>query len=125
MRFRDIREFISFLESKGELLRIKTSVSSELEITEITDRVVKQGGPALLFENVEGYDMPVLINAYGSVQRMAWALGVDRLDDLGSRVRKLLGMVQGPPPGILDKVRTLIDLIKMAGYQPKLVRNAP
>ena len=125
MRFRDIREFISFLESKGELLRIKTSVSSELEITEITDRVVKQGGPALLFENVEGYDMPVLINAYGSVQRMAWALGVDRLDDLGSRVRKLLGMVQGPPPGILDKVRTLIDIIKMAGYQPKLVRNAP
>ena len=125
MKFKDIREFIAFLESKGELLRIRTPVSRDLEITEITDRVVKRGGPALLFENVEGYDMPVLINAYGSAQRTAWALGVERLDDLGDRVRKLLGMVQGPPTGLLDKVRTLIDLIKMAGFQPKVVRNAP
>ena len=71
MKFKDVREFIAFLEGKGELLRIKTPVSCELEITEITDRVVKREGPALLFENVEGYDMPVLINAYGSAQRTA------------------------------------------------------
>ena len=79
MKFKDIREFIAFLESKGELVRIKTPVSRDLEITEITDRVVKRGGPALLFEKVEGYDIPVLINAYGSAQRTAWALGVERL----------------------------------------------
>ena len=125
MKFKDMREFIAFLEGKGELLRVRTPVSRDLEITEITDRVVKQGGPALLFENVEGYDMPVLINAYGSAQRTAWALGVERLDDLGDRIRKLLGLVQGPPPGLMGKMRTLVDLVKMAGYQPKLVRAAP
>ncbi|MDA0988800.1 MAG: menaquinone biosynthesis decarboxylase [Chloroflexi bacterium] len=125
MKFKDMREFIAFLEGKGELLRIKTAVSSELEITEIADRVVKRGGPALLFENVEGYDMPVLINVYGSAQRTAWALGVESLDELGDRIRKLLGMVQGPPPGLVGKLRTLVDLVKMAGYQPKLVRSAP
>jgi 4-hydroxy-3-polyprenylbenzoate decarboxylase len=125
MKFKDIREFIAFLESKGELVRIKTPTSCALEITEITDRVVKLGGPALLFEKVEGYDMPVLINTYGTAQRTAWALGVERLDDLGDRVRKLLGMVQGPPTGLLGKARSLMDLVKMAGYQPKLVHNAP
>jgi 4-hydroxy-3-polyprenylbenzoate decarboxylase len=125
VKFKDVREFITFLEGKGELLRIKTPVSSELEITEIADRVVKRGGPALLFENVDGYDMPVLINAYGSAQRTAWALGVETLDELGDRIRKLLGMVQGPPPSLVGKLRTLVDLVKMAGYQPKLVRSAP
>lgn len=125
MRFIDIREFIEFLESKGELVRIKTPVSNDLEITEITDRVVKAGGPALLFENVIGYDMPVLINIYGSSQRTAWALGGDQIDHLGNRIRKMLDIRQGPPPGFLNKVRTLIQLIKMAGYKPKLVRNAP
>ena len=75
MRFKDIREFIDFLESRNELRRIKAPVSCELEISEITDRVTKAGGPALLFENVEGYDVPVLINIFGTAQRMAWALG--------------------------------------------------
>jgi len=73
VKFKDVREFITFLEGKGELLRIKTLVSSDLEITEIVDRVVKRGGPALLFENVEGYDMPVLVNIYGSSS--AYCLG--------------------------------------------------
>ncbi|MBF8266690.1 MAG: UbiD family decarboxylase [Dehalococcoidia bacterium] len=125
MKFKDIREFIAFLESKGELVRIKTPVSCELEITEITDRVVKRGGPALLFENVEGYHMPVLINTYGSARRTAWALGVERLDDLGDRVRRLLGMVQGPPQGLADKARALMELVKMSAYQPRAVHNAP
>ena len=88
MKFKDIREFIDFLEERGELVRIKTPVSRDLEITEINDRVVKSGGPALLFENVDGHDIPVLINTYGSEQRMAWGLGVERLDDLGDRVTK-------------------------------------
>ena len=125
MRFKDIREFITFLDGKGELRRIGVPVSCELEITEIADRMSKRGGPALLFENVEGYDIPVLINTYGSAQRTAWALGVERLDDLGERVRKVLGLMQGPPEGMMDKVRTLGELVKMARYQPKSVRNAP
>ena len=65
MAFQDLREFTAFLEKKGQLQRIKTPVKCELEITEITDRVSKAGGPALLFENVTGYDIPVLINTFG------------------------------------------------------------
>ena len=125
MHFKDLREFISFLESKGELRRIKNPVSCELEITEITDRVIKSGGPALLFENVVGYDMPLLINIYGTHQRMAWALGVEHIDELTQRVRKLLGLVQGPPSGLIPKMRTLGDLVGMARTQPKTVRRAP
>ena len=99
MKFKDLREFISFLEEKGELCRVKTPVSGELEITEIADRSVKAGGPALLFENVDGYPQPVLINLFASEQRMAWALGVERLDDLTQRIQGLLELMQGPPPG--------------------------
>ncbi|NLF78605.1 MAG: menaquinone biosynthesis decarboxylase, partial [Chloroflexi bacterium] len=80
MAYADLRAFITRLETEGELVRITAPVSPHLEITEITDRVSK--GPAaqnkaLLFENVEGSTMPVLINAYGSARRMALALGVD------------------------------------------------
>ena len=71
MAFKDLRELINFLDEKGQLRRIKTSVNCELEIAEIVDRTVKSGGPALLFENVEGYDAPVFINVFGTHQRMA------------------------------------------------------
>ena len=125
MKYKDLRDFVRFLESKGELKRINTPVSSELEIAEVCDRVVKRGGPALLFENVEGYDIPVLINMYGTEQRMAWALGVQKLDDLVDRVQHLLGLMQGPPQGIKEKVRTLWQLKEMASYQPKLVKSGP
>ncbi len=97
MKFTDLRDFVAFLERKGELRRIKTPVDSELEITEIADRVVKSGGPALMFENVTGYDMPVLINMFGTGQRMAWGLGVDNLDDLVERVEGVLQLMHGPP----------------------------
>ncbi len=125
MKYKDIREFISFLESKGELKRIKTPVSCELEISEICDRVVKRGGPALLFENVEGYEIPVLINMYGTEQRMAWALGVEKIDDLVDRVQALLGLMRGPPEGVMEKLRTLWQLKQMASFQPKMVSSAP
>ena len=125
MNFKDVGEFMAFLEARGELIRITTPVSSYLEITEVADRVVKQGGPALLFENIEGHSVPIVINLYGSAERASWALGVEHLDELGDRIRKLLGMAQGPPEGIMDKLRTLVDIVKMAGYQPKMVRNAP
>lgn len=125
MKFKDLREFITFLESKGEIRRIQTQVSCELEITEIADRVIKQGGPALLFEKVSGYDMPVLINMYGTEQRMAWGLGVERLDDLVERVEGLLQLRHGPPPGLMNKLRTLGQLVNMGSFQPKTVINAP
>ena len=125
MQYKDLRDFIRFLEGKGELTRIKTPVSCELEIAEVCDRVVKRGGPALLFENVEGYDVPVLINMFGTEKRMAWALGVERLDDLVDRVHGLLGLMQGPPQGIMEKMRTLWQLREMASFQPKVVRNGP
>jgi 4-hydroxy-3-polyprenylbenzoate decarboxylase len=125
MSFKDLREFISFLEDKGELRRIRTPVNAELEITELADRTVKAGGPALLFENVVGYDMPLVINLFGSHQRMAWALGVEHLDELTQQVRKLLSMVQGPPSGILNKARALGDLVRIVRTQPKTVSRAP
>ena len=125
MKYKDLRDFISFLESRGELKRIKAPVSCELEIAEVCDRVVKRGGPALLFENVDGYDMPVLINMFGTERRMAWALGVESLDDLVEQVHRLLGLMQGPPQGIMEKMRTLGQLVRMASFQPKTVRSAP
>ena len=125
MKFKDLREFIIFLEGKGQLHRIKTPVTWDLEITEVCDRTVKQRGPALLFENVEGSDTPVLINVYGTEQRMAWSLGVEKLSDLVDRVHQLLGLMQGPPQGIMEKMRTLGQLMKMASFQPKMVKNAP
>jgi 4-hydroxy-3-polyprenylbenzoate decarboxylase len=125
MRFKDLREFITFLEKKGDLKRIKTPVSRDLEITEIADRTISSGGPALLFENVEGYDTPVLINLFGTHQRMAWALGVDDVEEVANRVRDILGIAKGPPAGLIDKVRAAGKLLGMARSQPRIVRNAP
>ncbi|MCE2463759.1 MAG: menaquinone biosynthesis decarboxylase [Dehalococcoidia bacterium] len=125
MKYKDLRDFIGLLEGRGELKRITAPVSCELEIAEICDRVVKKGGPALLFENVEGYDIPVLINMFGTERRMAWALGVESLDDLVEQVQRLLGLMQGPPEGIMEKMRTLGQLVRMASFQPKTVGRAP
>src|SRR5438132_269767 len=87
--FRDLRELVARLEQTGRLRRVSVPVSRDLEITEITDRVSK--GPAdrnlaLLFERVEGFDMPVLVNTFGAADRLAMALGVGHLDELGERV---------------------------------------
>ena len=125
MKYKDLSEFVAFLEGKGELKRIQTPVTWDLEIAEIADRVVKRGGPALLFEKVEGYDIPVLINMYGTEQRMAWALGVERLEELVDRLEQLLEMGREPPKRITDKVRALGQLAKLASYQPKTVGRAP
>ena len=86
---------------------------------------LKPAAPALLFEDVAGYDMPVLINIFGSARRMGWALGVDELDQLGDRFRELLGLVQGPPEGILNKLRTLGQIIQLGSFSPRTVRRAP
>ncbi len=126
MAWRDLREFVDHLERRGRLHRVRAPVSRDLEIAEITDRVSK--GPAernvaLLFERVEGADMPVLINAFGSAERMAWALGVERLDELGERVAKLLDLrMPGTFSERLSKLGTLFDLVKAA---PRRVQSAP
>ncbi len=126
MAFDDLRDFIAHLESKGQLRRITAPVSRDLEITEITDRVVK--GPAeknvaLLFERVEGFDIPVLMNSFGSAQRMAWALGAEELDEVGARVGKLLDLKM--PGSFFDKLKKLGDLFDLAKAGPKTVRSAP
>ena len=95
MSFTDLRDLVAHLEACGRLRRITALVSRDLEITEITDRVSKSPGDrnlALLFERVEGFDMPVLVNVFGSHDRMATALGVIQLDELGERVAKLLDL---------------------------------
>src|SRR5262245_54362267 len=126
MAFNDLREFIAHLEKHGQLRRVTAPVSRDLEITEITDRVSKglaERHVALLFENVQGLTTPVLINAFGSAERMAAALGVERLNDLSSRVEKLLDLRM--PGSLMDKLRRLGDLFDLAKAGPKRVRSAP
>ena len=125
MNFLNLRDFISFLEDKGELRRITAPTDPHLEITEIADRVIKSGGPALLFENPQGYDTPVLINIFGSDRRMAWALGVESLDEVAERVQGILNLVQGPPEGLAGKLRTLGQLVSLASFRPRTVTNPP
>ena len=86
----DLRDFLLRLDSAEQLKRIKAEVDPHLEVSEIVQRVVRGGGPALLFENVRGSRMPLAINLFGSEQRMAMALGVERLDDIGDRIAGLL-----------------------------------
>ena len=125
MNFQNLRDFMDFLEERGQLRRIAAPVNPELEITEIAHRMVQQGGPALLFENVVGSDLPVLINIFCSDQRMAWALGVEKLDDLVARIEGMLQLTQGPPPGLLNKLRVLGQLVQFGSFQPRTVGRAP
>lgn len=123
MAFRDLRAFIRALEEQRQLCRIKAPVSAELEITEIADRQVKRGGPALLFEQVQGHSMPLLINAFASSERMSCALGVDNLEQAAARIKHLVTLV--PPSGILGKLRALGDLREVASAAPKVVDHGP
>lgn len=127
MAFKDLREFIAELEKRGLLKRIKTEVDCELEITEITDRVSKMSGEknvALLFENVKGYNMPVLMNAFGSMERMAIAFGVEKVDDVADEIRQMLRLPYISLQNKLD-VLTILPMIKRAINFPKYVKNAP
>src|SRR5215468_12348377 len=94
---RDLREWIARLEREGDLVRVDAEVDPDLEITEINDRTVKAGGPALLFERVKGSEHPLLINQFGTERRMAMAFGVERLDDVAQRLADVLEMQ--PPQG--------------------------
>src|SRR6266487_4501875 len=119
---RDLRGWIALLEREGELVRVGAEVDPDLEITEIVDRTVKAGGPALLFENPKSRH-PLLINQFGTERRMCLALGVERLDDIAQRVENVLEMQ--PPEGLVDKVRGLRKLKSLADSMPKSVSRGP
>ena len=118
MGYRDQAHFIKTLEDAGELVRIKEYVNPHLEITEITDRISKQYGPALLFENT-GYDFPVLINSMGTEKRMAMALGVEKLDDLAHQIEGLFKTFTSPKNSFIDKLKVLPQLGEVASWMPK------
>ncbi|MEN6412431.1 MAG: menaquinone biosynthesis decarboxylase [Veillonellales bacterium] len=127
MAFTDLREFINGLEERGWLKRIQQSVDCQLEITEITDRVSKMSGDknvALLFENVKGYDVPVLINAFGSMERMAFALGVEKIDDIAREIGSILRLPYISLQNKLELVK-IIPTAKRAIHFPKYVKSGP
>ena len=122
MAYKSLTQFIDTLEKADELIRIKEFVNPELEITEITDRVSKipGGGKALLFENT-GTDFPILINAYGSDKRMGLALGVENLDDIANEIEALFKKLSSPKKNIIEKLKLLPELGRVAAYMPKVV----
>jgi 4-hydroxy-3-polyprenylbenzoate decarboxylase len=117
----DLREWIALLEREGELVRVAAEVDPHLEATEIVDRVVKEGGPALLFEHPKGAQHTLLLNQFGTEKRMCMAFGVDSLDDLAERVGNILEMQ--PPEGLAAKVRGLKTLKSIADSRPRTVRR--
>ncbi len=123
MPFESLRDWIDLLRREGELLEVTAEVDPYLEVTEIVDRTVKAGGPALLFQNVKGSSMPLLINQFGTERRMCLALGVERLDEVGERIADVLEMQ--PPQGLADKVRSLGKLKSFVDSIPRTVRKAP
>jgi 4-hydroxy-3-polyprenylbenzoate decarboxylase len=117
MAYSGLREFIQKIDSMGELKRISYPADPYLEITEIADRVMKRGGPALLFENPKGSEIPLLINAYGSERRMNAALGVEKLDDIA---RDIQGLIQLDLPKTLgDKLRAVPKFARVAKAAPR------
>jgi 4-hydroxy-3-polyprenylbenzoate decarboxylase len=116
---KDLRDWIALLEREGELVRVAAEVDPDLEITEIVDRTVKAGGPALLFEHPKGSGHPLLINQFGTERRMCLAFGVEKLDDIARRVSDVLEME--PPQGLIEKVRGLQKLKSIADSRPKTV----
>ena len=128
MAYRDLSAFIDRLASAGELVRVTAPVSAQLEISEIVDRVSKgpaHANKALLFEHVKGYEIPVLINALGSHRRMAWALGVEDLSELSTRLGSLLkpDLPRGLAPSV-DKAGEMWGALRSIGLRPRVVRQA-
>jgi 4-hydroxy-3-polyprenylbenzoate decarboxylase len=121
--YRNLREFLSRLEREGELKRIGLEVDPVLEITEITDRVTKAGGPALLFERPKGSQVPVVINLLGSKRRLQLALEVGHVDEVAARIRTLIDVPR--PEGMLDKLKLLGRLGELDSAFPRTVKSGP
>ncbi len=126
MKYRDLRDFIAQLEARGELKRVRKEVDPELEMTEICDRVLRAGGPAILFENPKGSKIPVLANLFGTPQRVA--LGMGEEDVLALReVGKLLAYLKEPEPpkGLKDAWEKLPVFRQVLNMSPKVLKHAP
>lgn len=121
--YRDLRHFIERLERAGELKRIPQEVDPVLEISEVTDRVTKAGGPALLFEHPRGSRHPLLINMLGSARRVNLALEVDHLEEVAARIRSYLDFQS--PQGLLEKLKMLPKLAEIGAFFPKTVASGP
>src|SRR3954453_19442866 len=117
----DLRAWIALLEREGELVRVAAEVDPHLEVTEIVDRTVKAGGPALLFENPKGAQNALLINQFGTERRMCMAFGVALLDEIADRLGEILEMQ--PPEGLAAKVRGLKTLKSIADARPRVVKR--
>jgi 4-hydroxy-3-polyprenylbenzoate decarboxylase len=116
------REFVEALERAGELVRIRAEVDPVLEISEIATRVMRQYGPALLFENVKGSKMPLLINAYGSYRRMCMSLGVESLDEISERITSLIEIK--PPTSLKESLKMLPHLAQVRKFPPRSTKKA-
>ncbi len=126
MQFTDLRDFIAQLEQMGELKRVGLEVDPNLEITEICDRTLRAGGPALLFERVKGSNMPLLGNLFGTPRRVALGMGADDTDAL-REIGRLLAFLKepDPPKGMKDAWEKLPAFRKVLDMAPKLRRSAP
>jgi 4-hydroxy-3-polyprenylbenzoate decarboxylase len=126
MPLESLEEFILALEKAHELKRIQTKVSTELEIAEIMRRLMYDRGhhqPAVLFENIEGYSIPVLGNAFGSMRRLQIALETEDFSEIGNRIVDLTKMKM--PEGVLNKIKMLPKLSEIADYGPRTVESGP
>jgi 4-hydroxy-3-polyprenylbenzoate decarboxylase len=119
MAYKSLHEFIKRLEEEGELKRIKKRVSNVLEITEITDRVCKNNGPALLFEQVEDYNIPVVTNMFGSMKRLAIALEVKDIEDISRRIEEIIKFEL--PNSFIGKFKLIPKFFQLASIMPKKV----
>ncbi len=126
MKYRDLRDFVTQLETRGELRRIGLPVSPKLEMTEICDRVLRQEGPALLFENPQGYDMQVLGNLFGTPTRVALGMGQESVESL-REVGELLAFLRQPEPpkGMRDAWDKLPIFRQILNMAPREIRNGP
>jgi 4-hydroxy-3-polyprenylbenzoate decarboxylase len=126
MKYADLRQFISYLEQQGELVRITQSVDPYLEMTEISDRTLRAQGPALLFENPKGYQTPVLCNLFGTPKRVAMGMGQDSVDALRD-VGELLAFLKepDPPKGLRDLWEKRHDFKQVLNMPVSQVRSAP
>lgn len=124
MPFENLSEYIEKLENIGELRRVSTEVDPELEVAEVMRRMMySKNSPALLFENVKGYNIPILGNAFGSIKRLEIALEIKDFSEIGNRIVELTKMKI--PSGVLNKIRMLPKLSEISEYGPKIVENGP
>lgn len=125
MQYKNLRDFIEQLENRGELKRISHPVDPHLEITEICDRTLRAGGPALLFENPLGHNVPVLANLFGTPKRVALGMGADSVEAL-REIGHVLAMLKqpDPPKGMKDAWEKLPILKKVLTMAPKVVKKA-